>query len=140
VADWSTRSATTEDIPAVLALWRAAGPASVTDTPDRLARLLGQHPDGLLIADCEGVPIASLIVAWDGWRGNLYKLAVRSERRREGVATALLRKGERRLLALGAVRLAAIVADDDPVALEFWRAAGYRRQAGQVRFVRHLEW
>jgi ribosomal protein S18 acetylase RimI-like enzyme len=140
LADWSTRSATPRDIAAVLALWRAAGgPASVTDTPDGLERLLRCDRDGLLIADCEGVPIASLIALWDGWRGNFYRLAVRPDRRREGIATALVRAGERRLRGLGAVRLAAVVADQDPGALEFWRAAGYQRQPDRARFVRHLK-
>jgi ribosomal protein S18 acetylase RimI-like enzyme len=139
LGDWSTRSATPEDIPAVLALWQAAGgPESVTDTPEGLARLLRADRDGLLIADCAGQPIASLIATWDGWRGNLYKLAVRPARRREGIATALVREGERRLRARGAARLSAIVADQDPVAVEFWRAAGYRRQPDQARFARHL--
>ena len=139
VTDWSIRSATLEHIPAVLALWQAAGgPESVTDTADGLARLLRENRDGLLIADCAGAPIASLIATWDGWRGNLYRLAVRPQRRREGIATALVREGERRLRARGAVRLSAIVADQDPAAMEFWRAAGYRRQHDQARFVRHL--
>jgi ribosomal protein S18 acetylase RimI-like enzyme len=140
LADWSTRSATLEDIPAVLALWRAAdGPASVTDTPEGLARLLRSDPEALLIADCGGVPIASLIVLFDGWRGNFYKLAVRAERRREGIASALLREGERRLRGFGAQRLSALVADEDARAVEFWLAAGYRRQPGRARFIRHLE-
>jgi len=139
LADWSIRSATPRDVAAVLALWRAAGgPASPTDNPDGLARLLRRDRDGLLVADCGGVPIASLIVVWDGWRGNFYRLAVRPERRREGIATALVRAGERRLGALGAVRLSAVVAEGDPGALEFWRAAGYRRQPDPTRFVRHL--
>jgi ribosomal protein S18 acetylase RimI-like enzyme len=140
LADWSTRSATLEDIPAVLALWRAAdGPTSVTDTPEGLARLLRSDPEALLIADCGGVPIASLIALFDGWRGNFYKLAVRPERRREGIASALLREGERRLRGLGAQRLSALVADEDARAVEFWLAAGYQREPGRARFIRHLE-
>jgi ribosomal protein S18 acetylase RimI-like enzyme len=140
LADWSTRTATPEDLPAVLALWEdAGGPRSVTDTPEGLAELLARDREGLLLADCAGVPIASLIAVWDGWRGSFYKLAVRPERRREGIATALLREGERRLGARGARRLSAIVAADDPGALGFWRSAGYSRQGERTRFVRRLQ-
>ncbi len=64
---------------------------------------------------------------------------MRPERRREGIATALLRAGERQLQALGAVRLTAIVIADDPEALGFWAAAGYERQSQRARFVRSLE-
>src|SRR5438445_12898202 len=136
--DWSTRRATPDDVAAVLELWRAAGgPASVTDTHDGVARLLRCDRGALLLAERDGVQIGSLIAAWDGWRGNFYRLAVRPERRREGIARALVRTGERRLGALGAVRLSAVVAEGDPGALEFWRAAGYRRQPDRTRFVRH---
>jgi ribosomal protein S18 acetylase RimI-like enzyme len=123
----------------VLALWRAAGgPPSVTDTRAALGELLRRDPDALVLADSEGAAIGSLIAVWDGWRGNFYRLAVSPERRREGIASALLREGERRLHRVGASRLAAVVADDDPVAMEFWRAAGYRRQLDRTRFVREL--
>ena len=136
LATWSTRSATPADIAAVLALWRAAGgPASVTDTAEGLSRLLRRDDDGLLLAEGEGVVLGSLVAVWDGWRGNFYRLAVRPERRREGIATALLREGERRLRALGAARLAAVVADEDAAAMAFWHAAGYRLQGDRARFV-----
>jgi len=75
---------------------------------------------------------------WDGWRGSFYRLAVHPEHRREGLATELVREGERRLAAHDAERLTAIVAGEDPGAHEFWAAAGYERQADRERFVREL--
>jgi len=36
----------------------------------------------------------------------------------------------------GAIRLTAIVAEDEAGAMAFWRAAGYERQRHQARFVR----
>lgn len=68
--------------------------------------------------------IGSLIAAWDGWRGSFYRLAVHPDHRRRGIGTALLREGERRLRARGAVRLTAILAGADPVAAGFWEAVG----------------
>lgn len=59
------------------------------------------------------------------------------ERRRQGLATMLLREGERRLCKRGAMRLTAIVADEEAGAMAFWRAAGYERQQHQARLVRH---
>jgi ribosomal protein S18 acetylase RimI-like enzyme len=132
------RSAVHADIAAVLSLWQACGtPAGVSDTREGLAGLLSAAPEGLLVAESEDMMIGSVIVGWDGWRGSFYRLAVRPEQRRKGVARALLREGERRLAHLGAVRLSAIVSSDEPGALAFWEASGYRRQADRVRFIRH---
>jgi ribosomal protein S18 acetylase RimI-like enzyme len=137
--DWMIRSATPADAPAVLALWGAAEvPSGVSDTPEGLVCLLGADRQALLIAESESSVIGSLIAAWDGWRGSFYRLAVHPTRRREGIATALVREGERRLQECGALRLTAIVADDEQLALDFWRAAGYERQPHRVRLLRHL--
>ncbi len=138
--DWTIRNATEEDIAAVLDLWTAAGSLpSVSDSPDGLAGLLAADPQALLVAELEDVLAGSLIAAWDGWRGSFYRLAVSPEHRRRGLATMLLREGERRLRERGAVRLTAIVADDDPTAMSFWQATGYEHQQHRARFVRHSD-
>jgi ribosomal protein S18 acetylase RimI-like enzyme len=134
---WTIRLATEQDIEPVLGLWlTAGGPASVTDTREGLSRLLTADRDALLLAESNGELLGSLIATWDGWRGSFYKLAVHPDWRRRGLATALLREGERQLQERGAVRLTAIVADEDPGAVGFWQAAGYQRQTDRVRFVR----
>jgi ribosomal protein S18 acetylase RimI-like enzyme len=134
---WKIRSATDEDIAAVLELWaRAGGTPSVSDTPEALSLLLAGHPGALLLAEADGAVLGSLIAAWDGWRGSFYRLAVDPASRRLGIATAMLREGERRLRDLGAVRLTAIVSNEDPTAVAFWEAAGYARQRDRIRFVR----
>jgi ribosomal protein S18 acetylase RimI-like enzyme len=141
---WTIRTATPEDIDAVLALWRAAD-AHETVGAHRagLARLLACDGEALLVAELltgsQRRAIGSLIASWDGWRGSFYRLAVHPDHRREGLATELVREGERRLRERGAERLAAIVAAEDPGAHEFWLNAGYALQPGRERFVRRLE-
>jgi ribosomal protein S18 acetylase RimI-like enzyme len=130
------RSATSQDIMSVLALWQAASETpTVTDTREGLMRLLAADDGALIVAESDGALVGSLIAAWDGWRGSFYRLAVHPASRRQGIARALVGEGERRLRALGAVRLTAIVIDDDPVAMAFWGAAGYARQRHRARFV-----
>ncbi len=134
------------------ALWRVAEVHPATGSHrEGLERLLASDAEALLAAELHGAPgssssstapsiplVGSLIAVWDGWRGSFYRLAVHPEHRREGLATELVREGERRLAAHGAERLTAIVADEDPGAHEFWAAAGYECQAGRERFVREL--
>ncbi len=138
--NWTIRHASKHDIEQVLSLWDAAGSAeTVTDTRDGLLGLLEADPEALLVAESDGGEIVgSLIAAWDGWRGSFYRLAVYPDRRRQGLATALLNDGERRLLARGAARFTAIVTDDDPDAMGFWAATGYMQQESRARFVRNV--
>ncbi|HEX2097032.1 MAG TPA: GNAT family N-acetyltransferase [Solirubrobacterales bacterium] len=141
--DPTIRTAELADLPAVLALWRAADSIpSVTDSEAGLRTLLARDPEALLVVDAGreagGGIVGTLIAAWDGWRGSFYRLAVRPERRRQGVAAALVRAGEERLARLGAVRITAIVADHEHAAVALWEAVGYVRQADRSRFVREL--
>jgi ribosomal protein S18 acetylase RimI-like enzyme len=137
---WAIRNATEGDISSVLELWVAADSVpTVTDSRDGLVRLLRADPQALLVAEHAGVVVGSLIAVWDGWRASFYRLAVSPEHRRKGLATMLLREGERRLRERGAVRLTAIVADDEAGAMGFWRAAGYEHQQHRARFVRHFD-
>lgn len=134
------RTAEPGEVDSVLALWRAAGGrASATDSRESLKRLLHLDPRALLLASSEGRIVGSLIAAWDGWRGSFYRLSVDPEWRRRGVALSLIRAGEDRLRALGAVRLTAIVALEEHAAMRLWAEAGYERQADTCRFVRMLE-
>lgn len=137
VNEWTIRTGAEADVALVLALWSVADTLPTpTDTEEALAGLLARDPDALLVAEREGAIVGSVIAAWDGWRGSFYRLAVDPDHRRRGLATALVRAGERRLGDLGARRLTAIVADDEAAAIALWESAGYRRQAQRGRFVR----
>jgi ribosomal protein S18 acetylase RimI-like enzyme len=140
VPDWTIRHSGEQDIERVLALWDAAANAeTVTDTRDGVLGLLGADPEALLVVESDdGQIVGSLIAAWDGWRGSFYRLAVHPDRRRQGIASALLREGERRLLARGAARFTAIVTNDDLDAMGFWTATGYAQQESRARFVRNV--
>ena len=127
------------DIPGVLALWREAGAVpSVSDDPASLARLLDTSEDALLVAEEGGRLVGTIVAGWDGWRGNLYRLAVLPTERRRGIALRLVAEAERRLTGKGAVRLSALVMSEHDPAVALWLAAGYSRDHRVGRYVRSL--
>ena len=134
----TVRGARQDDLDAVLALWGGARSAhAVTeDTPERVAGLIAS--ESLLVAEDGGEIVGALIAAFDGWRGNMYRLAVVPSRRRRGIARLLVEAGEARLRARGAPRVTALVAFDDAAARGFWEAVGYGADAEIGRMVRSL--
>lgn len=132
---WTVRAAAQADTAAVLSLWAEAGSRSATDSERGIEMLLRRDPDALLLVEGEEGLLGTLIAAWDGWRGSFYKLAVAPEHRRRGIATALIRAGERRLIELGASRLTAIAIGDDDAPHAIWTRLGYERQPDAARYV-----
>jgi ribosomal protein S18 acetylase RimI-like enzyme len=112
--------------------------ASTPDRLDDVERLVAESPASLLVAELDGEIVGALIAAWDGWRGNMYRLAVRDGRRRQGIGLALTRAGEDYLRQCGARRITALVAFDDEVASRFWESAGYPQDREIGRRVRNL--
>jgi ribosomal protein S18 acetylase RimI-like enzyme len=107
-----------------------------TDDAEAL-RVLDEHDGGvLLVAEIGGRPVASLIAAWDGWRGNMYRLAVHPSYRRQGIGLRLVREAEARLRAKGARRITALVGAGDDRAAGVWLEAGYELDERIARFVK----
>jgi len=127
-------------VPAVLELWAGArsGHASTTDRAWEVERLVEGAPAALLVAELDAEVVGALIAAWDGWRGNMYRLTVRKGLRRKGVGLALVRAGEEYLRGCGVRRVTALVAFDDEAAGGFWEAAGYPQDREIGRRVRNL--
>lgn len=123
----------------MLELWREAeAPPSTTDSSRALTALLDRDREALLVAEQGGQLVGTLIAGWDGWRGNLYRLAVKPAHRRWGVARALVAEAERRLAQRGASRVSALV-QAGPGAAEFWKAVGYQPDARTQRSVKTLD-
>jgi ribosomal protein S18 acetylase RimI-like enzyme len=56
----------------------------------------------LLVAVAGGGVVGTVIAGWDGWRGNIYRLAVHPNHRRRGTGRALAAAADDVLAALGA--------------------------------------
>ena len=121
----------------MLELWQAAESIpSVTDTPEALELVLQRDDDLLLVAECDGRIVGTVMGGWDGWRGNIYRLAVLPEYRERGVARALVRIIEGLLFELGADKISATLEKDEPSGLPFWEAMGDSGYEPDNRFLR----
>ncbi|MFL5871794.1 MAG: GNAT family N-acetyltransferase [Solirubrobacterales bacterium] len=134
------RTASETDVDRVLELWAAARSAyaTTTDTPESIAVLRTRDQGALLVAERDGRVVGTLIAAFDGWRGGMYRLAVDPGHRREGIGAALIRAGESRLRQAGARRISVLVGFGDEVAIAAWEAAGYRRDTNIGRLVKNV--
>jgi ribosomal protein S18 acetylase RimI-like enzyme len=134
------RRARHEDAQAVLELWsqERSEHATTADRLDDVERLIADSPAALLVAERGGEIVGALIAGWDGWRGNMYRLAVHEDQRRQGIGIALAQAGEEYLRSCGVRRITALVAFEDDTAGAFWESAGYPRDEEIGRRVRNL--
>ncbi|MBV8476215.1 MAG: GNAT family N-acetyltransferase [Acidobacteria bacterium] len=121
-------------------MWQAAGvtPPSVSDSIEGLTCLIREPAALLLVATIDGHIVGSVIGGWDGWRGNIYRLAVTPEHRRKGTARRLVAEISAELFAKGATRLSALVEHEHQWAMDFWDSLsdlGYQRDPGFARYI-----
>jgi hypothetical protein len=78
------------------------------------------------VAVANGVSVAGAVIAgYDGVRGWIYHLAVPAEKRRLGIATALMREAEARLSELGCSKVNVQVRAANAPIVGFYTALGY---------------
>jgi ribosomal protein S18 acetylase RimI-like enzyme len=124
----------------VLEMWQLAGvtPPSVSDSIEGLTCLLREPAAFLLVATIDDQIVGSVIGGWDGWRGNIYRLAVMPEFRRMGIARRLVAEISRELFAKGATRLSALTEHEHQWAMDFWDSVsdlGYERDPKFARYI-----
>jgi ribosomal protein S18 acetylase RimI-like enzyme len=133
------RPARPEDAEIVLRFWRiAAEGTSISDDAAGVARLIGRDPEALLLAEAGRELVGTVIAGWDGWRCHLYRLAVHPDRRRRGIASALLEAAEQRFVTAGGRRGDAMVLDRNERAQHAWRSAGYAPEPQWSRWTKPL--
>lgn len=115
------------DRDAVIALWREVFPdAPAHNDPARdIDRKLAVQRELFLVATLDGTLIGTAMAGFDGHRGWVYYLAVLPEHRRRGVGTALMRRAEQDLDALGCAKLNLQVRASNAAVVDFYRALGY---------------
>lgn len=133
-APFRVRRGRSYDLNAVVELYAGCGLVpSERGFRNELERKLLSDPDLFLVAvepDGGGI-IGALSAGYDGRTVLVSRLAARADRRRQGVATALVDRMGVELDRLGAATAALVVMDDTIDSRGFWSGIGYD-DAGRV--------
>ena len=115
------------DLNAVVDLYTGCGlVSSPGGFRNELERKLISDPDLFLVAvDTDGDLIGALSAGFDGRMVAVSRIATHPDRRRQGVATALVDHMQAVLERLGADDMAMIVIDDTDESRRLWTALGY---------------
>ncbi|MEO8813565.1 MAG: GNAT family acetyltransferase [Caulobacteraceae bacterium] len=117
------------EIDAVIALWRACGLTRPWNDPGLDVADARAAPNAtILVGRIDTVPVASIMVGYDGHRGWVYYLAVDPARRRTGSGRRMMDAAARWLSARGARKLQLMVRETNGEALGFYRRLGFDRQ------------
>ena len=129
-----------DELAAVLQMWQVAGvtPPSASDSIQGLTRLIREPAALLLVATIGDQIVGSVIGGWDGWRGNIYRLAVMPEHRRRGIARRLVAKITTELFAKGATRVSALVEHEHGWAMQFWDSLSALGFQPDPKFARYI--
>lgn len=136
------RPFTLADYDAVYTLWRDAGQGvrlRPSDERSEIEKKLARDPELFLVAEEDGAVIGVVMGAWDGRRGWLHHLAVRSDHRRQGVATALLDEVERRLASKGCLKVNLLVHRDSLEAQRLYARRGYQEITPYIAMGKELD-
>jgi len=94
------RNAEKDDIPQMLALWRCFWKAQPYEA--NLPRKIEKDADLVVVAECDGNVVGTVIGGWDEWWPWVYRVAVHPDYQRRGIGSNLLAEIHRRLKARGA--------------------------------------
>jgi ribosomal protein S18 acetylase RimI-like enzyme len=111
----------------VIALWEEAFPDEPTHNVSSamIDRKLAVQPELFLVAVIDGAVVGTVMAGFDGVRGWLHRLAVRSSARRLGIGTLLARVAETALDAMGCQKVNLQVRTSNDSVVAFYQSIGY---------------
>ncbi len=116
-----------EHFAGVEALWQEAFPndAPWNKASTAIAEKMRFQPDLMLVALEGPRVVGSVMAGYEGHRGWISRLAVLQAHRRKGIGQALLSEAERRLAALGCIKVNLQVLETNAAVVRFYGEAGY---------------
>ena len=121
------RSYEAADEAALIALWRASDLlVNPLNDPRRDIRFCLESGHGeILVGECEGRLVASVMVGHDGHRGWIYYVATMPDLRGAGLGRRIMFAAEDRLAAKGVAKVELLVRDGNTRVIGFYQRIGY---------------
>lgn len=112
----------------VASLWRESFPNSPSwnDPHLDILRKLAIQRELFLVAVIDGSIVGTAMTGYDGHRAWVYYVAVRPEKRRKGIGTALMRRVEKELALRGCPKLNLQVRASNRETVRFYEHLGYK--------------
>lgn len=128
------------DIEEVLNFWanHAENNSRPKDSVDALHSLIERDPEALILAIENDEIVGTVIAGWNGWRCCLYRLAVREDKRKQGIGKLLVDQAIKRFKTLGGTRVDAMILDENETAHKAWASYGFVVQDDWSRWVRNI--
>jgi ribosomal protein S18 acetylase RimI-like enzyme len=116
-----------DDEDAVTALWNSVFPGATPWNEPRviIAKKLALQRELFFVAVSEEAVVGTAMGGFDGHRGWLYTVAVRPDKQRRAIGSALVRRIENALTALGCPKLNLQVRPPNIGAVAFYESLGY---------------
>jgi len=116
-----------EDEKDVIALWTACGLVSPQNNPKLdIERKLKVDPHWFLVGELDGEIVATCMVGYEGHRGWINYLAVRPDRRRQGLAGQIMQEAERLLREARCPKINLQIRATNSQVIEFYESLGFR--------------
>ena len=129
--DWQMkiREYSSEDYEQVVSLWLECKliERKSSATHEQLSAFSSRNRGLFLVCESNAKVIGSVMGAWDGWRGWIYKLAVSEAFRRSGVGAKLVCEVTQRLRQAGAGIVRAYVEKQNNASLALFAGRGFER-------------
>jgi ribosomal protein S18 acetylase RimI-like enzyme len=118
-----------QDYPAVLVLWKNAGPGihlGRSDSLEEIGKKLQRDSDLFILAEQDGRLVGAVMGGFDGRRGLMYHLAVDPSARQQGIGQTLTSELEKRLLAKGCIKCYLLLVPGNDTAKHFYEDHGWK--------------
>jgi len=97
-----------------------------SDTLEEIGKKIKRDPDLFLVAESNGNIIGAVIGGYDGRRGLIYHLAVKSSFRGQGIGSELMDEVESRLRAKGCLKCYLLVTLDNIEVADYYMQRGWQ--------------